>query len=202
MSYTLPQLPYNYDALAPAISEQTLRTHYDKHHQGYVKKMNALLPGSGFENASLEEIVMKAKGALFNNAAQVWNHTFYWESLAPAEECHPIDHYPEVKQALVSSFGSVAAFTEAFMESGKTQFGSGWTWLAKAPKERKLVVLSTSNAENPMREGYVPLWVCDVWEHAYYLDYKNERDRYLQNFWGIANWGRVQTRLLQAFERT
>lgn len=185
MTIQLPPLPYEMDALAPHISKETLEYHYGKHHQAYVNNVNNLLPNSGFESKTLEEMILKSTGSLFNNAAQVWNHTFYWNSLIPAHDYR--DPSGNLAKAIDAQFGSFAAFKEAFTKSATTLFGSGWTWLVKTSDD-KLEIINTSNAANPMTEGKKPLFTCDVWEHAYYIDVRNARPKYLENFWQVANW--------------
>jgi len=184
MAHTLPALPYALDALAPIISKETLEFHYGKHHQSYVTNLNNLIPGTEFETASLEEIVKKSSGGVFNNAAQIWNHTFYWNSLAPASGAEPTG---KLADAINAKWGSVAAFKEAFNKSAAGNFGSGWTWLVKKP-DGSLDIVNTSNAATPLTSTDVPLLTCDVWEHAYYIDYRNARPKYLESFWTLANW--------------
>ncbi len=185
MEHTLPELPYAKNALAPHISEETLEFHYGKHHATYVTKLNGFLPGTEFENASLEEIVKNASvGAVFNNAAQVWNHTFYWNSLSPNGGGEPDS---DLTGAIEKSFGSVEEFKSKFTDSAVNNFGSGWTWLAKKP-DGALAIVNTSNAGNPLTEGAIPVLTCDVWEHAYYIDYRNLRPKYLEAFWNLVNW--------------
>ena len=184
MEHTLPQLPYALDALAPHISKETLEFHYGKHHQTYVTNLNNLIPGTEFETASLEEIVKKSSGGVFNNAAQIWNHTFYWNSLAPAAGAEPTG---KLADAINAKWGSVAAFKEAFNKSAAGNFGSGWTWLVKKP-DGSVDIVNTSNAATPLTTADVPLLTCDVWEHAYYIDYRNARPKYLESFWTLANW--------------
>ncbi len=182
---TLPELPYPKNALSPHISEETLNYHYGKHHQAYVNKLNGLLENSGFEKASLEHIIKESSGALFNNAAQVWNHTFYWNCLSPEGGGEPPK---ETADILEKYFGSVEKFKEQFTARALGQFGSGWAWLVKTA-EGALEIQSTGNAKNPLQQkGTVPLLTCDVWEHAYYIDYKNARPAYLKAFWNIVNW--------------
>lgn len=184
MTHTLPALPYAIDALSPTISKETLEFHYGKHHQSYVTNLNNLIPGTEFETASLEDIVKKSSGGVFNNAAQIWNHTFYWNSLAPASGAEPTG---KLADAINAKWGSVAAFKEAFNKSAAGNFGSGWTWLVKKP-DGTLDIVNTSNAATPITTTDVPLLTCDVWEHAYYIDYRNARPKYLESFWTLANW--------------
>ncbi|MGR6034849.1 MAG: superoxide dismutase [Candidatus Nitrosoglobus sp.] len=184
MTYHLPELPYAINALEPHISQETLEYHYGKHHQTYVDKLNGLVPGTEFENASLEEIITKASGAIFNNGAQVWNHTFYWNCLAPQGGGEPNG---ALMDAIKQKFGSFAEFKEKFSQSAITLFGSGWAWLVKNPNG-SLDITATSNAGNPLTEGKIPLLTCDVWEHAYYIDYRNARPKYIESFWKLVNW--------------
>lgn len=184
MEHQLPALPYAMDALAPHISAETLEFHYGKHHQTYVTKLNGLIPGTEFENMSLEEIVQKSSGGVFNNAAQVWNHTFYWNCLSPNGGGAPNE---KLAAALQASFGSVDAFKEQFTNSAVNNFGSGWTWLVQTA-EGKLALENTSNAATPLTGANKPLLTCDVWEHAYYIDYRNARPKYLDAFWNLVNW--------------
>ncbi|WP_167618836.1 superoxide dismutase [Maribellus sediminis] len=190
MSFSLPKLPYFNNGLEPVISENTINYHYGKHHQAYVNNLNNLIPGTEFEHASLEEIVMKAEGGIFNNGAQVWNHTFYFMQFNP-DGCHePKD---ELKAAVEAKFGSFDAFKEAFSKAAATLFGSGWAWLV-VNKSNELEIVQTSNAGNPMRDGMKPLLTCDVWEHAYYLDKQNARPKYIEDFWKIVDWKVVSER--------
>lgn len=189
MTFTLPKLPYPMDALAPHISQETLEYHYGKHHQAYVNNLNKLIPGTEFENLSLEEIIMKAKGGIFNNAAQVWNHTFYWHSLSPNGGGEPTG---KLAEAITKYFGSFAAFNEQFSQAAATTFGSGWAWLVQ-DASGALKIISTSNAATPMTEGLTALLTCDVWEHAYYIDYRNARPDYINAFWSLVNWDFVSS---------
>lgn len=184
MSFELPTLPYALDALAPHLSKETLEFHYGKHHKAYLDKLNQLIPGSGFEKASLDDLVRKATGDIFNQAAQAWNHTFYWQSLSPKGGGAPKGRLAE---AITKSFGSFEAFHKQFSEKAAGLFGSGWAWLVRKP-DGGLAVLQTSNAENPLRSGDRPLLTCDVWEHAYYIDYRNARARYIEAWWKLVNW--------------
>ena len=184
MKHELPPLPYDMSALAPHISEETLQYHYGKHHKGYVDKLNNGIQGTEFENAGLEDIVKKATGGLFNNAAQTWNHTFYWNSLSPDGGGKPGG---KLAEAIDQSFGSFDKFREEFTTKAGGLFGSGWTWLVKKA-DGKLAIMNGQNAETPLRTGEVALLTCDVWEHAYYIDYRNARPKYLEAFWEIANW--------------
>lgn len=184
MVYELPALPYAKDALVPHISEETLEFHYGKHHQTYVTNLNNLVPGTEFEGASLESLVMRASGGIFNNAAQVWNHTFYWNSLSPNGGGEPTG---ALADAINATFGSFAEFKEAFTACAVTTFGSGWAWLVKNA-DGSLELVSTSNAACPLTAGQTPLLTCDVWEHAYYIDYRNARPKYLEAYWALVNW--------------
>ena len=184
MAHTLPPLPYAMDALAPHISKETLEFHYGKHHQAYVTNLNNLIPGTEFENLSLEEIVKKSSGDVFNNAAQVWNHTFYWNGMKPQGGGAPSG---KLGDAIKAKWGSFDAFKEAFTKSAVGNFGSGWTWLVKKP-DGSLDIVNTSNAATPLTTADVPLLTCDVWEHAYYIDTRNARPKYLENFWALVNW--------------
>ncbi|GAB4313918.1 MAG: superoxide dismutase [Fe] [Bacteroidales bacterium] len=188
MAFELPPLPYKMDALEPYISQRTLEFHYGKHHQGYVNNLNNLVPGTEFEHASLEEIIKKSSGGVFNNGAQVWNHSFYWECLSPDGGGLPKG---TVMDALVESFGSFESFKEQFTKAAATLFGSGWAWLVKNP-DGKLEIVQESNAGNPLTSGKTPLLTCDVWEHAYYLDKQNRRPDYISDFWNLVNWEMVK----------
>ena len=184
MPFELPKLPYALDALAPHISKETLEYHYGKHHQAYVNKLNTLVAGTEFENKSLEEIIKKSSGPIFNNAAQDWNHTFYWHCMSPKGGNEPTG---KLADAIKKSFGSFDAFKEKFIQTSINQFASGWGWLAKNA-EGNLEVFSTGNAGTPMTDGKKALLTCDVWEHAYYIDTRNDRPKYVNNFWNIVNW--------------
>ncbi len=191
MSFELPALPYSNDALGPHISPETLEYHYGKHHNAYVTNLNNLTADTPWAEKSLEEIVREADGALFNNAAQVWNHSFYWSCLSPAGGGAPSG---ALATAIDSAFGSFAAFQEAFTKAAATQFGSGWAWLVK-DAAGELAIVRTSNAGNPMTDGATPLMTCDVWEHAYYVDYRNARPQYIAAFWQLVNWDFVAGQL-------
>lgn len=185
MIHQLPALPYANDALQPFMSQETLEYHHGKHHAAYVTNLNKLIPGTEFENLPLEEIIRKSSGGIFNNAAQVWNHTFFFNCLAPHAGGQPTGPFAD---ALRSSFGSFAAFKDQFTTAAVTLFGSGWAWLVRQP-DGKLAVEATSNAMTPLREvGKKVLLTCDVWEHAYYIDYRNARPKYLEAFWDLVNW--------------
>jgi Fe-Mn family superoxide dismutase len=191
MAFELPQLPYALDALEPYISKRTLEFHYGKHHQTYVTNLNNLVPGTEFEKSSLEDIVTKSSGGIFNNGAQVWNHTFYWNCFAPKAGGEPKG---TVKDAIEVSFGSFANFKDQFTKAAATLFGSGWAWLVKKP-DGKLEIVQESNAGNPMKNGMKPILTCDVWEHAYYLDKQNRRPDYIADFWHLVDWEAVKGRL-------
>jgi len=185
MAFELPKLPYEKNALEPYISAKTLEFHYGKHHQAYVTKVNGMIEGSEFENASLEDIIKKADGGIFNNGAQVWNHTFYFSQFNSEEHCEqPRD---ELMSAIESKFGSFDKFKEEFSNAAATLFGSGWAWLVK-DENGELEIVQTSNAGNPIRIDKTPLLTCDVWEHAYYLDKQNARPKYIEDFWKIVDW--------------
>ena len=184
MAIELPPLPYAKDALAPHISAETLEFHHDKHHQAYVTNTNNLIKGTELEDAPLEEIVKKSSGGLFNNAAQVWNHTFYWNSLSPRGGGDPGG---KLADAIKRSFGGFAQFKEEFNKIAVGTFGSGWAWLVQRP-DGSLGIVSTSNAATPITGADRPLLTCDVWEHAYYIDYRNARAKYVEAYWNVVNW--------------
>jgi Fe-Mn family superoxide dismutase len=184
MTHQLPPLPYEKTALEPFISAETLDYHYGKHHQAYVTNLNNLIPGTEFENLSLEEIIQKSSGGIFNNAAQVWNHTFYWNSLKPNGGGQPTGALAE---AINKTFGSFEKFKEEFTKCAVTTFGSGWAWLVKNA-DGGLALVSTSNAATPLTNGQKPLLTIDVWEHAYYIVYRNARPKYVEDFWNFVNW--------------
>jgi superoxide dismutase, Fe-Mn family len=190
MSFALPKLNYASDALVPYITKQTIDFHYGKHHQTYVNNLNNLVPGTRFENASLEQIIREADGPIFNNGAQIWNHTFYFESFSPTGQREPKGLLAD---GIIGTFGSFEAFKEQFTKSAVTLFGSGWTWLVKNAGG-KLEIIQESNAGNPLKKGLTPLLTCDVWEHAYYLDYQNRRPDYVQAFWNILDWKLIGNR--------
>ena len=190
MEHKLPVLPYALDALAPHLSKETLEYHYGKHHQTYITNLNNLIKGTEFENADLEEIVKKSSGGLFNNAAQTWNHTFYWLSLTPNGQGKPAG---ELAAAIDAKWGSFDAFKAEFDKVAAGTFGSGWAWLVKK-SDGSLDLVSTSNAATPLTTDAVPLLTCDAWEHAYYIDYRNSRPNYLGGFWNIVNWDEVTKR--------
>ncbi|MGD9388735.1 MAG: superoxide dismutase [Fe] [Gammaproteobacteria bacterium] len=191
MAHTLPDLPYAMDALEPHISKETLEYHYGKHHKTYVDKLNPLIEGTEWADKSLEDVIRGSSGGIFNNAAQVWNHTFYWHCLSPNGGGEPKG---KLAEAIDASFGSFAAFKEQFSDKAVTLFGSGWAWLVKQP-DGKLAIVQTSNAETPLTGDATPLLTCDVWEHAYYIDYRNARPKYLEAFWSLVNWDFVAANL-------
>ncbi|SHI86595.1 superoxide dismutase [Parasporobacterium paucivorans] len=191
MEHKLPSLPYSMDALEPTISKETLEYHYGKHHQAYVTNLNKLIAGTEFENMSLEDIILKAEGGIFNNAAQVFNHTFYWKCLSPDGGKEP---QGKLAETINQNFGSFTAFKEKFTQTAVGTFGSGWAWLVE-DQNGKLEIVSTSNAGNPKTAGKKPLLTCDVWEHAYYIDYRNARPSYVEKFWSIVNWDFVAENL-------
>jgi len=184
VEHKLPQLPWAKDALAPHISAETIDYHYGKHHASYVANLNRLIAGTEFAELSLEDIVRKASGGIFNNAAQVWNHTFYWNSLSPKGGGEPSG---ALADAITKSFASFATFKEKLSNAAVTQFGSGWAWLVKNP-DGSLAVEQTSNAATPIKDGKHPILTVDVWEHAYYIDYRNARPSYVEAFWKLVNW--------------
>lgn len=186
MTHILPPLPFEMDALQPFISKETLEYHYGKHHLAYVNKLNELIKNTEFENASLEETIMKSNGSIFNNAAQIWNHTFYWHCLTS----NSTEPSGKLLDELNKKFGSFEEFKKLFSQAAITTFGSGWGWLVKN-EAGDLEIISTSNADLPMKHKKQALLTCDVWEHAYYIDYRNARPTYLDNFWKIVNWNFV-----------
>lgn len=192
MAFTLPALPYEINALEPHISQKTLEFHYGKHHQTYVTNLNNLIVGTEFENETdLINIVKKSKGGVFNNAAQIYNHTFYWESLCPDGGGEPTG---VVLERIVKDFGSFDEFKTKFTQASVTLFGAGWAWLVETP-EGKLEITQESNAGTPITKDLKPLLTCDVWEHAYYIDVQNRRPDYLSAFWNLVNWKEVEKRL-------
>lgn len=186
--FNLPELPFAKNALEPHISESTLEFHYGKHHQTYVNTLNTLIEGTEFENKTLEEIIKSSDGGIFNNAAQVWNHTFYWNCLAPNHKPAPEG---SLKKAIEEAFGSFENFKEEFTKKSVGLFGSGWCWLVK-DSAGKLSIVQQSNAGNPMTKGLTPIMVCDVWEHAYYLDKQNARPKYMESYWELVNWDFIE----------
>ncbi|MFN3219285.1 MAG: superoxide dismutase [Acidimicrobiales bacterium] len=191
MAFELPPLPYGKDALAPYISAETLDYHHGKHHNAYVTNLNGLIEGTDHADASLEDIIMDSDGGLFNNAAQVWNHTFYWNCMAPGGGGEPTG---DVAEAINSAFGSYDAFREQFTTAAKTQFGSGWAWLVDAGSG--LEIMKTPNADLPMAHSAKALLTIDVWEHAYYIDYRNARPDYIETFMNsLLNWDHVAAQM-------
>jgi Fe-Mn family superoxide dismutase len=191
MPFELPKLPFAKNALAPYVSAETLDYHYGKHHQTYVTNLNKLISETTFANKNLIDIIKTSSDAIFNNAAQHWNHSFYWHCLQPKNDEHLS---APLITAINQSFETLEKFKAEFTKSALGLFGSGWTWLTKNPKGT-LCIINTNNANNPLVDGYLPLLVCDVWEHAYYIDYRNARAKYLENFWSIVNWQFVSDNL-------
>lgn len=194
MKHKLPELPYPMNALEPHMSKETLEYHYGKHHRTYVDKLNELIKGTEFEEMQLEEIIQKASGPIFNNAAQAWNHTFFWNSLTP--KAHSKPSY-RVLSLLTEEFSSLEKFQEQWKKQATSLFGSGWTWLTWNPSTKKIGIENTSNADNPFVLNKKPLLACDVWEHAYYIDYRNERPKFIEAFFSVLNWDFVD----QNFQR-
>ncbi|QNA88406.1 superoxide dismutase [Fe] [Massilia sp. Dwa41.01b] len=184
MEHTLPPLPYAKDALQPHISAETLEFHYGKHHAGYVTNLNNLIKGTEFENMSLEEIVKKSSGGIFNNSAQVWNHTFFWNCMTPNGGGAPTG---KVADAINAKWGSFDKFKEEFSKSAVGNFGSGWTWLVQKA-DGGVDIVNTSNAHTPLASDDKALLTCDVWEHAYYIDYRNARAKFVESWWNLVNW--------------
>lgn len=191
MEHTLPALPFAIDALAPHYSQETLEFHHGKHHNAYVVNLNNLQKGTEFESMDLESIIKKASGGIYNNAAQVWNHTFYWNCLKPNGGGEPKG---KLAEAINAAFGSFAAFKEQFTQTALTTFGSGWAWLVQRP-DGTLALVSTSNAATPLTGNDTALLTCDVWEHAYYVDYRNARPKYVEAFWNLVNWDFVESQM-------
>lgn len=190
MKYVQPQLPYSLDALAPAISARTVDFHYNKHEKAYIDNLNRLIKGTEYDDMDLEEVIVSAKGPLYNNAAQAWNHIFYFFSFSPEGPREPSG---ELRHAIDRDFGSFARFKETFEEAGVGLFGSGWVWLSR-DRDGKLIVTQGANASNPMTDGLEPLLAFDIWEHAYYLDYQNRRADALKALWNIVDWDVVEGR--------
>jgi superoxide dismutase, Fe-Mn family len=184
MEHKLPELPYAKEALAPNISAETLEYHYGKHHKTYVDNLNKLIPGTEFEKMSLEDIIKKATGGVFNNAAQIWNHSFYWNCLSPSGGGEPTG---ALLTAINKSFGTFAQFKEKFTAAATSLFGSGWVWLVKNA-DGSLAIESASNAGTPVKDNKKAVLTCDVWEHAYYIDYRNARAKYVEAYWKLVNW--------------
>jgi Fe-Mn family superoxide dismutase len=191
MSFQLPTLPYENTALEPHISKETLEYHHGKHHNAYVNNLNNMIKGTEFEDLSLEEIVLKSEGGMFNNAAQIWNHTFYFNGFSPEGGGKPTG---QLAKMIDEKFGDFESFVKEFNALGAATFGSGWVWLVQN-KAGELELVNTFNAGNPLTDGYTPLLTCDVWEHAYYVDTRNDRGAYLKNFWNIVNWDFVASNL-------
>lgn len=190
MTIELPKLTYSLDALSPVIEKQTMEFHYGKHHQAYVTNLNNLIKGTKFQDASLETIIKEADGGIFNNGAQVWNHTFYFTSFKPNGGGEASGN---LAKQIKEDFGSFSDFKEKFSKAAATLFGSGWAWLVKND-EGKLEIIQESNAGNPLKNGLTPILTCDVWEHAYYLGYQNRRPDYVNAFWDILDWGIIESR--------
>ncbi len=191
MSFKLPELPFNPTAVQSWFSKETVEFHYGKHHNAYVTKLNELIPGTPFEKATLEEMINQASGGIYNNAAQAWNHTFFWYCIGDQPAHTNIESYAKIRDAIVASFGSCEQFIKEFTNSGATLFGSGWVWLTLDAQTKKLGIVQTQNADNPMKQGLIPLLVCDVWEHAYYIDFRNARAKFLESFSKSINWKHV-----------
>ena len=191
MEHRLPDLPYEKDSLEPHISSETLEYHHGKHHNTYVQNLNKLIQGTEFEDQDLDEIVANATGGLFNNAAQHWNHSFYWDCMSPNGGGEPSG---PLAQAINGAFGSFDEFKDLFSNTAITTFGSGWAWLVRNDGGN-LQIVSAKNAENPISSGQTPLLTCDVWEHAYYVDYRNARPKYVEAFWNVINWDFVIEKL-------
>lgn len=190
MIHKMPQLPYEPEALAPRMSAETLKYHYGKHLQTYLDNVNRMIVGTPYEEAPLKEIICKVDGALYNNAAQAWNHIVFFKQLTPV----PVSMSSKLTQELSAAFGSIDAFKKQFTEAAISLFGSGWVWLVLDTKH-ELSIVSTPNAGNPMTQGLKPLLTIDVWEHAYYLDYQNRRAEYVENFWHLIDWNKVEHRM-------
>lgn len=191
MIHELPKLPYELDALAPVISKQTLEFHYGKHHQAYVNNLNNLIVGTKFENLDLENVIRESDGGIFNNAAQIWNHTFYFNTFSPKPQLEPTGKLADM---IVRDFGSMGEFKEKFNKAAATLFGAGWAWLV-LDSNGKLEIQQESNAGTPLKKNLKPLITCDVWEHAYYLDYQNRRPDYINTIWSVLDWKVVESRL-------
>lgn len=188
MAFHKPKLPYDLDALAPFVSEEQMDYHYNKHHEAYFKKLNMLVDGKEESEMTLEQIVKKSEGAIFNNAAQAWNHSFFWDCMSPHGGKSPKS---QVLHALQRDFGSVEAFKKELSEKAAALFGSGWAWLAK-DHAGKLEIMPLSNADTPLKHGKTPILTLDVWEHAYYIDYRNERPKFIEKFFDVINWEFVE----------
>ncbi len=190
MKYEQPELPYEADALEPVISKETVEFHYGKHEKAYIDNLNRLIKGTEFEDMELEDIIARAKGPLFNNASQAWNHIFYFFTFSPEGRREPDG---KLRKAIERDFGSFEKFKEAFVDAGVGLFGSGWVWLSR-DENGKLFITQGPNAANPITEGFTPLLTFDVWEHAYYLDYQNRRADALKQLWDIVDWEVVESR--------
>lgn len=190
MIYEMPKLPYEMEELAPLMSKETIEYHYGKHLQAYINNLNNLIAGTKFENKPLEEIIKTADGGIFNNAAQTWNHTFFFCSLTPNQGDVPC----KLEKAIEDSFGNFENFKEEFTKAAATLFGSGWVWTV-LDKKNKLKIIKTSNADNPITNGMKPIMVIDVWEHAYYIDYRNNRAKYIEAIWNLYDWQKITDRL-------
>lgn len=190
MTHTLIPLPYNTDALAPYMSAETLEFHHGKHHLAYVNKLNELIEGTEYQDMSLEDIIVKSEGGIFNNAAQIWNHNLFWNTLKINDG---VLQAGKLANMIEESFGSFDAMKQAFLAASLGRFGSGWVWLVQ--KGDSLEIYSTPNAENPLTEGWEALLGCDVWEHSYYIDTRNDRAKYIENFWNIVDWEVVEGRI-------
>ncbi len=191
MAFELPKLSYEKNALEPHISAETLEYHYGKHHQGYVNKLNEITKGTKYENMTLEQVITSSEGGVFNNAAQIWNHSFYWKCLKPKGGGQPTG---KIAEKINATFGSFEKFKEQFSTTAAGTFGSGWAWLVQ-DASGAIKVMSTSNAQTPMTQGLTALLTCDVWEHAYYIDYRNARPKYIEAFWHLVNWDFVNSNL-------
>ena len=197
MKFILPDLPYRPNALEPAISQQTIECHYGKHLQTYINNLNKLIEGTEWENAELAEIVRTSEGAVFNNAAQVWNHTFYFETFSPEGGGEPVG---ALRSAILTRWGSFSAFKEEMNKTALGLFGSGWVWLV-SDRKGHVSIMSESNAGNPLTKGYIPLLTFDVWEHAYYIDYRNQRADHLMHIWGIIDWKLIEQRYVNRLNK-
>ena len=197
MKFILPDLPYRPNALEPAISQQTIEYHYGKHLQTYINNLNKIIEGTEWENAELAEIVRTSEGAVFNNAAQVWNHTFYFESFSPEGGGEPVG---ALRSAILTRWGSFSAFKEEMNKAALGLFGSGWVWLV-SDRKGHVSIMSESNAGNPLTKGYIPLLTFDVWEHAYYIDYRNQRADHLMHIWGIIDWKLIEQRYVNRLNK-
>jgi len=196
MAIELPPLPYDRTALEPHISGETLDYHYGKHHKAYVDNLNKLIEGTQFADMPLEDIIRKSQGGMFNNAAQVWNHTFYWNCMKPASGANAGGGEPggKLMEAITKAFGDFASFKEQFSDNAVKTFGSGWGWLVQRP-DGSVALVSTSNAATPLTGEDTALLTCDVWEHAYYIDYRNARPKYVESFWNLVNWDFVASNM-------